>query len=303
MKKILVISYSQSGQLDEVLDHFLSPFETAEVERVYIKPKNPFPFPWTTDTFFDKMPECVEEDAIALEPFSFKSERYDLVVLGYQPWFLSPSLPTTSILQDAKFHDAIDGTPVVTVIAGRNMWLNAQESVKAYIKKAGGILVANIPLMDRTSNLISAVTILHWMLTGKKDSKWNIFPLPGVSKADIEGSSRFGRIVHDALTIEQYHDLQTRILSLGLIEVPTDILFIEERAKKIFRIWAGLIKKKGTTPEKRKRLVGFFKYYLLVALFMVAPVLVTVYRLLIAPFTAGSIKKKKEYFCGLETRA
>jgi hypothetical protein len=86
------------------------------------------------------------------------------------------------------------------------------------------------------------------------------------------------------------------------MQIPTDILFIEERAKKIFRIWAGLIKKKGTTPEKRKRLVGFFKYYLLIALFMVAPVLLFVYNLLIAPFTGNTIKKKKEYFCGVEIK-
>ncbi|MEO6687325.1 MAG: hypothetical protein ABIN24_15240 [Dyadobacter sp.] len=303
MKKILVISYSQSGQLDEVIDHFLLPFDPASVERIYLKPKKPFPFPWTSDVFFDTMPECVVEEAIELEPVNYASSDYNLIILGYQPWFLSPSLPTTSILQDPAFQRLINGKPVVTVIAGRNMWINAQESVKPYIKNAGGKLVANIPLMDRTSNLISAVTILHWMLTGRKDSKWNIFPLPGVSKQDIEGSSRFGTIVQRALQNESYGNLQNNILGLGLIEIPTDILFIEERAKKIFRIWAGLIKKKGTTPQKRKRLVGFFKYYLLIALFIVAPIILFVYNLLVAPFTSRSIKKKKEYFCGLETRA
>ena len=35
---------------------------------------------------------------------------------------------------------------------------------------------------------------------------------------------------------------------------------------------------------------------------MVAPVLVTVYRLLIAPLASNAIKKKKEYFCGVETK-
>ena len=302
MKKILVASYSQSGQLNEIIDQFLLPFNPLEVERVNVIPSKPFPFPWTTDVFFDKMPECVLEEAIELQPLQFEEEKYDLIVLGYQPWFLSPSLPITSLLQNTKFQKLMYKTPIVTVIGGRNMWINAQESIKSYINGAEGIHVGNIPFMDRTSNLISAVTILHWMLTGRKDSKWNIFPLPGVSKQDIETGSRFGQLVKSASDTGSYENLQKDVLSTGLIEIPTDILFIEQRAKKLFRIWAGLIKKKGTTPEKRKFFVTFFKYYLLIALFMVAPLILLVYNILIVPFTGSAIKKKKEYFCGLETK-
>jgi hypothetical protein len=302
MKKILVVNYTQSGQLNEIIDQFLRPFDADSIERLQIYPATPFVFPWTTDEFFDKMPECVLEEPIELKPFHCSSDHYDLIVLGYQPWFLSPSLPFTSLLKTPAFQKLLVSTPVVTIIGGRNMWLNSQESAKKLIKDAGGKLVGNIPLMDRTSNLISAVTILHWMLTGRKDSKWNIFPLPGVSKQDIESGEKFGQIVKSAFEKEQYQDLQQNILSTGLIQIPTDILFIEQRAKKLFRIWAGLIKKKGTTPEKRKRFVTLFKYYLLVALFMVAPVLLFVYNLLIAPFTGNAIKKKKEYFCGVEIK-
>ncbi|QRR03970.1 hypothetical protein [Dyadobacter sandarakinus] len=302
MKKILVVSYSQSGQLTEILDRFTSPFDPALVEHVKITPREPFPFPWTTDEFFDKMPECVEEQAIELEPVQFSSFRYELIVFGYQPWFLSPSLPATSLLQSPAFKMLLSGTPVVTVIGGRNMWLNSQESIKKYIADAGGRLVANIPFMDRTTNLVSAVTILHWMLTGRKDRKWNIFPYPGVSREDISNGARFGKIVREAFDNDDYWHLQQNILALGLIHIPTDILFIEQRAKKLFRIWAGLIRKKGTTPVRRRRLVTAFKYYLLVALFIVAPVVVTIYRLLIAPFFRRAIKKKKEYFCGVETK-
>jgi hypothetical protein len=302
MKKILVVNYTQSGQLNEIIDQFLLPFDSDTVERVQVFPAQPFVFPWTSDEFFDKMPECVLEEPIELKPLHFGSDRYDLIVMGYQPWFLSPSLPFTALLKTPGFQRLLAGTPVVTIIGGRNMWLNSQESVKKLIKDAGGRLVANIAFMDRTSNLISAVTILHWMLTGRKDKKWNIFPFPGVSEQDIKSGETFGHIVKSAFEKEQYGDLQKQVLATGLMQIPTDILFIEERAKKIFRIWAGLIKKKGTTPEKRKRLVGFFKYYLLIALFMVAPVLLFVYNLLIAPFTGNTIKKKKEYFCGVEIK-
>lgn len=300
MGKILVVNYSQTGQLNEIIDQFLSPFDPNNIERHQIEPVTPYIFPWSTEEFFDKMPECVLEEPIAIQTIPYQNDRYDLIVLGYQPWFLSPSPPATSILKDPLFQSKLKGTPIVTIIGGRNMWLNSQESVKKLIASAGGKLVGNIPLMDRTSNLISAVTILHWMLSGRKDSKWNILPLPGVSQQDIYSGAKFGGIVQSAWQKAEYANLQTDILSTGLIQIPTDILFIEQRAKKLFRIWANLIKKKGTTPAKRKRLVGFFKYYLLIALFMVAPVILFVYTLLIAPFTGKAIKKKKQYFCGVE---
>jgi len=296
MKKVLVINYSQSGQLNEIIDNFLLPFNSAEIERKQIETVKPIRFPWKSEVFYDTMPECVNEEAVALQPINYESEKYDLIVLGYQPWFLSPSLPITSLLQDPAFQQKMKDTPIVTVIGGRNMWLNSQESIKAYIKKAGGILVGNVPLMDREPNLISVLTIFHWMLSGKKERKWNLLPLPGVSQEDIVSADKFGAIVNTALVNEDYQGLQKKILSLGLIDIPTDIWFIEMRGKKIFRIWAGLIKKKGTTPEKRKFLVNLFKYYLLIALFVASPIILSVYFLLIAPFSQKSIKKSKEYY-------
>jgi hypothetical protein len=300
MKKVLVINYSQSGQLNEIIDNFLLPFENVEIERVVIEPVKPFAFPWTSEVFYDTMPECVNEEAIALKPIQYRSEKYDLIVLGYQPWFLSPSLPVTSLLQDPVFQQKLNGTPVVTVIGGRNMWLNSQESIKAYIRNAGGKLVANIPLMDREPNLISVLTIFHWMLTGKKERKWGILPVPGVSDQDIRSADKFGVIVQKALNENNFSNLQSKILSLGLIDIPTDIWFIEMRGKKIFRIWASLIKKKGVTPEKRKSYVNLFKYYLLIALFVASPVILTVYFILIAPFSQRSIRKSKEYYYGVD---
>ncbi|MBL3656262.1 hypothetical protein [Fulvivirga sediminis] len=56
MKNILVISYSQSGQLDSILDNFLLPFKGVNIERVKVKPQDDFPFPWTSPAFFDAMP-------------------------------------------------------------------------------------------------------------------------------------------------------------------------------------------------------------------------------------------------------
>ncbi len=298
--KILAVSYSQTGQLDEIVRKFLEPLEGADIDRVRIEASPRFPYPWPAADFFDAMPETVLEEPVRLEPFAFREERYDLIVLGYQPWFLSPSLPVSSLLKQEAFRKRLYGTPVVTISGGRNMWLNAQESVKKHVKDAGGRLVANIPLVDRNPNHISVITIIHWLIGGNKDRKWGIFPMPGVSPDDIAFTGRYGEETRRALQEGRLEGLQERILSYGRIAVPTDILFIEERAKRLFRIWANLIKTKGTTPGKRKRWVALFKYYLLIALFIAAPLLLTVYYITIWPFTRKQLLRKKQYFCGVE---
>ncbi|BDS13984.1 hypothetical protein [Aureispira anguillae] len=296
MKRILVISYSQSGQLNQILDNFLKPFETLEIDRVQINPEKPYVFPWTSAVFFDTMPESVLEEPVQLAPFHLDAPQYDLIILGYQPWYLSPSIPTTSLLQDDKFLSILKNTPVVTVIGARNMWLNAQESVVQQIQDAGGQIVANVPLIDKHQNLISALTILHWMLTAKKERKWGILPYPGVSSQDIAGADTFGQVVYDAFQKGTYDGLQDQILAQNKIAINPSILLIEMRAKSLFRAWAKLIKRKGTDDKKRAFWVGVYKYYLLIALFIISPIVLTFYTLFVRPFIGSKIKKNTTYY-------
>lgn len=303
MKQVLVINYSQSGQLDAILHQFLKPFEgEVVIDRVKIAPAEPFEFPWNTARFFDAMPESVLEETVPLAPYTLAREHYDLVILGYQPWFLSPSIPTTSLLQDPKFLAVLKNTPVVTVIGSRNMWINSQKAVVEQIKAAGGHLVANVPLIDRHQNIISAFSILHWMLTGKKDRKWGILPLPGVSPEDINTAHSFGALVVEALLNDHYHHLQSKILEQkthqgqAKIDLHPTILLIESRAKQLFLMWAKLIKKKGTTPEKRAFWVGVYKYYLTIALFGISPFVIGIYNVLVRPFRKKHLQEQKNTY-------
>ncbi len=300
MKKILTIHYSQSGQLTEIVDQFCNGIENAAFEHVRISPKYPFPFPWTNDVFFDIMPDTVLENAIELEPFSFQENTYDLIVLAYQPWFLSPSMPITALLKQENFQKMIKDTPIVTLIGSRNMWLNSQESIKKLILDADGNLVGNVPLIDRNPNLLSVISILHWMQTGKKTKKWGIFPKPGVSDEDIAGIKKFGRLLNTDLQSYDFSNYQAKVVENGGVTIPTNILFIEGKAKRIFRIWANLIQKKTAAGGNRKFWVNFFKYYLLFALFIVSPILLLVYFVLIYPFSIAKVKAKKSYYQGVK---
>lgn len=294
--KILAINYSQSGQLDEIIENYISPITNATIDRIKFKASKKFNFPWTVPTFFDTMPECVKEIPTDIEEINYQHEKYDLILLGYQPWFLSPSIPTTSLLKNKKFKQLLNGTPVITIIGSRNMWLNSQDAVVKMIEDANGRIIGNLPLIDKSDNILSAASILHWMLTGKKERKWGIFPMPGVSQEDIEGSSKFGEILNKCIDEESLNDYQNQLVEAKGVMISTNILFIEGRAKKLFKIWANLILKKEAQGKKRSFWVSFFKYYLVVALFIVSPFVLIIYNILIRPFTIKSIKEKKRKY-------
>lgn len=298
MEKILVLHYSQSGQLTEILENFTRSFPSNTIDFVTINPAKAYTFPWTSASFYKEMPASVLELETPLESIQFKHDSYDLIILGYQPWFLSPSVPTTSLLKNDMVQKLIKNTPVVTVIGARNMWLNAQESVKKRIEDAGGMLVGNVPLIDKNPNLISAITILHWMSTGKKSKKWGIFPLPGISDEDIKNCTVFGDLLFNHFQNDYLSTYQDQIIAQKGIEISDSILFIEERAKKIFKIWAKVIASKS---NKKNWLVAF-RFYLLVALFGVAPILLIINTLLLAPLTRNQIKRKKSYFYHTELK-
>ena len=103
MTRILVLYYSQTGQLTSALESMLKPLAArtdVQIVRQNLEPVEPFPFPWPFFRFLDTFPECVHMDAPPLKPLAFGSEaRFDLVILAYQVWFLSPSLPVTAFLK------------------------------------------------------------------------------------------------------------------------------------------------------------------------------------------------------------
>lgn len=297
-KKILAIYYTQSGQLGQIVDNFTSAFTAAgmSVEKVTVQPQEGFEFPWTAKRFFDAMPESVLGIPAPLHAFEFKEPAYDLVIFAYQPWFLAPSVPSNSILQHPSFQAVVKNTPVVTIIGARNMWLKAQDRVRKTLHACNARLVGNIALVDRTSNLISGVTILYWMLTGKKDSMWGIFPKPGVADPDVANARAFGNTVLECLTTGNWPALQPALVAQDAVVVKSNLMFIEPRATKFFSIWANFISRR----RNRSAWLVVFKYYLLIALFIIAPVVLIVNTVLFKPFLGKSIRKKKQYYLAVK---
>ncbi len=298
MAKVLVVTYSQSGQLEDIVAQVTHLFK-GEVELVVerLAPEPEYPFPWKGIDFYDTMPECVQMIPGKLKPFSFDcNESFDLIILGYPVWFLSPPIPVTSFLKSKEAAQVMNNTPVITVIGSRNMWVNAQEEIKRMIAANGGKLSGNISLRDRHNNLLSVVTIIYWMGTGKKDKYLGIFPNPGISESDIIGARRFSLPILEALKSRDFNSLQGELISLKAVELDANVVSTENKGKKIFKLWASFILKKGGAgdPARVFRL-ELFKYYLLFVIFVVSP-LVSLVFYLTYPLLYHRIKLKMKYY-------
>ncbi|MBS1500912.1 MAG: hypothetical protein JST32_02535 [Bacteroidetes bacterium] len=293
-KKVLAVYYTQTGQMRDIIDSFTAPIEAAgvSVEKLRVKLVSDYSFPWTGSRFYSVMPDCVLEVPARLEPVNLKEQQYDLVILGYQPWFLWPSIPTNSILNDPEFHAILKNTPVVTISEARNMWLNAYQRVRAKLNEIGANLVGNIALVDKHPNAISFFTIFHWMLGGKKDRYLNIFPKPGVSDEDIVNTKIYGEIVSKHLEARDWETLHEELLEQKAVRIKYPLLLLETTAIQTYVKWAKMIAGK----KNRKPWLRAFKYYLYIALFLGAPILLTLDAIFIKPFSSKRIKAKTQNY-------
>jgi hypothetical protein len=278
MKKILVLYFTQSGQQREILESFVKPFVDSgsayEIHFEELKLVENFPFPWSGYSFFNAFPETFTQQPIPLKPLSEKAfGPFDLVVIGYQPWFLTPSRPVSSFLQSAEGRKILNNQPVVTILGCRNMWLGAQEKVKRRLSEANARLVGHVALVDRSGNLTSLVTILRWMFTGKRNSFW-FFPQAGVSKADVAKAAVYGGSVKNALEKNEFHDLQRILNDDGAIFVKPNLVLMEQRGQKAFSVWAKFVAAGGPLHSTgRKIRVHVFMYLLPTAIFFLTPLL------------------------------
>ena len=132
MKRILIVYYSQSGQLERVTRAIAEPLRAAghQLSVLKLEPARPYPFPWGFWQFLDAFPESVCLDSSELKPWHVEG-RFDLIVVCYTVWFLSPAPPMTAFLQSAQGRALLRETPVVTVSACR-AFLGRVISISSY---------------------------------------------------------------------------------------------------------------------------------------------------------------------------
>ncbi|NRS88627.1 hypothetical protein HNQ02_001545 [Flavobacterium sp. 7E] len=302
MKNVLIIYYSQSGQLKSIAKNIAKPLlntEDINVTFYEIELEKPFPFPWNNEAFFDVFPESFLQIPTQLKPVPSEilKQKFDLILLHYQVWYLSPSIPINSFLKSEHAKIILKDTPVVTISGSRNMWIMAQEKIKVLLKNNNAQLKGNIALVDRVGNLISVITIVEWMFSGVKKKYLGFFPLPGVSEKDIEESSKFGDILLSSLQEDKLEFLQDKLVANDAVRISSYLVTVDKTANKIFDKWSNFIFKKER--ESRKFWLKLFKVYLLLAIWLISPI-VYILHVLSYPFKIKKIKKEIQYYQGIK---
>jgi hypothetical protein len=297
VKKVLILYYSQSGQLKNVLDNFITPMQqdnNISCDYKAIVPKKAYPYPWKYYAFFDVFPESVYLNGSEVETVECETQ-YDLIILGYTVWFLSPSLPITGFLQSAQAKTLFDNTPVITVIACRDMWITAQEKMKSLLGDVNAHLIDNVVLSDQGKSIHSFVTTPRWMLSGKKNAFW-FFPKAGVAEQEMQETSRFGKRLCSALAKDLETKKQPLLTKLGAVNVVGKLIATERIAHRSFLIWSKLIKKSGEPGSNgRKIIITIYSAFLLTLVLTVVPLNIIIRKLLYS-FQKKHITKAIDYY-------
>jgi len=282
LKKVLVLYYSQSGQLGSVVESFISklPDEEIKVDVKKIEPVETYPYPWPFYEFADEFPEAVHMDGCAVKELEGLEESYDLIILGYTIWFLAPSTPVVGFLKSDQAKHIFKDTPVITLIACRDMWVMAQEKMKSLLDSVGARVIDNVALTDQGKGIYSFVTTPRWLLTGKKDA-FGIFPPAGILQSEIDAASRFGERLNKALKENREKQSEPLLQDLGAVNVNGKLIASEIIATRSSKIWAKIIKLFGKKRSFGRKIgLTLYSIFLVILVFTIVPLNIMVRKLL-----------------------
>lgn len=298
--RVLVLHYSQTGQLSRVLDSVLKPLrEAGNIELVIqsLTPVEDYPFPWPFIRFINTFPEAAHDVGCPLQPLSNirADDEFDLIILGYQVWFLSPSIPVTGFLQSADAARLLNGKPVVTVVACRNMWLMAQEKVKGHLQRLRAHLVGHVALTDAAGTAASFLSTPLWVLTGNKGPFPLGIPAAGVAEKEIADAARFGDAIVAGLQGKVPMD-GSLLQGLGAVRVNDKLIASEKVGARSFYLWGKLFRAcGGPDAPLRKPLALIYAIFLLTLILTVVPITAVIKKAL-SPLVAKRTLKQKRYF-------
>jgi hypothetical protein len=133
------------------------------------------------------------------------------------------------------------------------------------------------------------------MFNGKKDRLLNIFPIPELQQKILTMRRFMETIASSYLTKGNWEGMQEELVKNKAVEIKYNLMFIESKAGRIFSIWANIIAKK----KNQTAWLVAFKYYLLIALFIAAPIILLINAIFFKPFLSKRIKEKKQYYLGV----
>ena len=274
MKKVLVIYYSQTGQLKSVVESFISqlPDDKIQVDIREIQGVEQYPYPWGFYQFADEFVEAALVEGAPVNPIQDIEDDYDLIILGYTIWFLSPSSPIVGFLKSEQAKKIFKNKPVITLIACRDMWVMAQEKMKDLLNNLNAILIDNVALTDQGKGVYSLITTPKWLMSGKKDAFW-FFPPAGILQSDIDAASRFGERLNAQLKLDKEKELKPLLSNLGAVNIDGKLIGLEIIATRSSKIWAKFVKLFGKKKSLGRKIgMSFYIGFLVLLVFTIMPI-------------------------------
>lgn len=297
---IAVFYYTQTGQALAIARSLCAPLEAAGcrvVERE-IRLVTAYPFPWSSEAFFQVFPESRLGIACAIEPVDLSGAvaEADLVIVAGQSWYLSLSTPLHAFFQSPEVRAYLRGRPVVFVNGCRNMWVMTQSETRRYLREIGARYVGFIELHDRAPNLVSVLTIIRWLFYGRKEAT-RLLPAAGVSQRDVADADRFGLVILRTLYDGQWEQLQERLMREGAVTFIPHLYFIERNGYRMWGRWAHFVRRRGGAGDPRRQgRLRLFKAYLFFVLYAVSPFGLLFYGLTY-PLRRAALKRAQREAC------
>ena len=297
---VAVFYYTQTGQALAIARSLCAPLEAAgcRVLEREIRPVTAYPYPWSSEAFFQVFPESRLGIACAIEPVDLSGAvaEADLVIVAGQSWYLSLSTPLHAFFQSPEVRAYLHGRPVVFVNGCRNMWVMTQSETRRYLREIGARYVGFIELHDRAPNLVSVLTIIRWLFYGRKEAT-RLLPAAGVSQRDVADADRFGLTILRTLYDGQWEQLQERLMREGAVTFIPHLYFIERNGYRMWGRWAHFVRRRGGAGDPRRQgRLRLFKAYLFFVLYAVSPFGLLFYWLTY-PLRRATLKRAQREAC------
>jgi hypothetical protein len=268
MKKVLFLYYSQAGQTERAIKLLAKGFAQVggcDVESYTVSEE--FRFPWSMRSFFRAFPRCVLGLAPDLKRLPVDLEAYDLIVIGGQVWFLSPSLPLQSLLSSPQARQ-LKGKSVVTLVTCRNLWYSASRIIQGALETLGAKFLGQVTICEISPIWASFVTTPRWMLTGKKNP-FLFFPPAGIREQDFAALEARGRELGEAWIRFGGEGLHSRF---GSNLDRLSLRLMDRIGRSFFEVWSrvimGLCPKPGLAQDL---ILVLFRINLVALIVVLAP--------------------------------
>ena len=166
-KRVLVLYYSLTGQMERVLNAMTPQLEASghQVLRRKIVPVDEWTLPFDPVRFYVDWAKTWAGKTLTqrLRPMDLEGIDPDCILLGFQPWYLAPSIPVNSFLHGPEARIFRD-RPVIALVTCRNRWERSLRIARDRIAVAGGRLIDALIVQDQVPEPANMATTYYRLM-------------------------------------------------------------------------------------------------------------------------------------------